>query len=250
MKNRFSILIFCLICFVSYSSSFIARACAGGSDYKIAFKQIKEENKKLRYSLSAYYPVLSGFQDKSVMEKFNAYTFQLVFDAVNSFKKDMQDWEGPKDFTSDFEIADSVWYQSVEIISIRFDGYEYYAGAAHPLTFFFSATYDLKSNKVVKLDDLFAGNYLTTISDYCIKDLVRQKDEYTKDPDISWIQEGAAPKDSNYLIYNLTGNSLLITFPVYQVASYAEGPKEVYIPYSYLNDVIKPESPLIRIMRK
>jgi hypothetical protein len=225
-------------------------ACAEGTDYKIVFKEIKEENKKLKYSVSAYYPVLSGFQDQSVQEKFNAYTFQLVLDEVNSFKKDMQDWEAPKDFSSEFEIADSLWYRSDEIISIRFDGYEYYAGAAHPLTFFFSATYNLKKNRVVKLDDLFTGNYLKSISDYCIKELIRQKNEYTNDPDISWIQEGASPKDSNYTVFNITGNSFLITFPVYQVASYAEGPKEVYIPYSILRDIIKPDGPLSVIAGK
>jgi hypothetical protein len=162
----------------------------------------------------------------------------------------MKTWEAPKDFSSEFEIADSVWFRSDDVISIRFDGYEYYAGAAHPLTFFYSAVYDLKNNKPVKLSDMFMGNYLKVISDYCIEDLVKQKNEYSDNPDISWVQEGASPKDSNYTVFNITENSLLVTFPVYQVASYAEGPKEVYVPFSVLKEVINPQGPLEVFIKK
>jgi len=248
MSNKFYKIIFLLILLVN-------SACANylymeSADYKVDFKVIKEDNKKLKYTINTSYPVISGFHDKNVQDKFNSYAFHIVFDAVNSFKNDMKTWEAPKDFSSEFEIADSVWFRSDEVISIRFDGYEYYAGAAHPLTFFYSAVYDLKNNKPVKLSDMFTGNYLKAISDYCIADLVKQKNEYTDNPDISWIQDGASPKDSNYTVFNITGNSLLITFPVYQVASYAEGPKEVYVPYSVLQDVIDPKGPLSIFIKK
>ena len=232
------------MCVLGLFSILNLKTFAHKTDYNLKLKEIKEENKKLHYTISTSYPVMSDFHNKDVQDKFNAYTFKLVFDAVSSFKNDMKDWEAPKDFTSDFEIADSVWYQSEELISIRFDGYEYYAGAAHPLTFFFCTTYDLKNDKVVTLGDMFTGNYLTKISDLCIKDLVRQKNEYTDNPEISWIEEGASPKDSNYTVYNVTESSLLITFPVYQVASYAEGPREVDIPFADLKDFIKNDGPL------
>jgi hypothetical protein len=248
MNKKFFVIITSFLLLVNYAFTF--KLEAQQTNFKVSTKKIKDENKKLRYTIDVSYPVMSGFHDKTIQDKFNSSAFQLVFDAVNSFKKDMQDWRSPMDFSSEFDIADTILYQSDDAISVRYDGFEYYAGSAHPLTFFFSLCYDLKNNSVIKLSDMFTGDYLKVISDYCINDLVRQKNEYTNDPDISWIQEGASPVDSNFAVFNLTDNSLLITFPVYQVAPYAEGPKEVSIPYTVLSEVMKQDGCLSKYKTK
>jgi hypothetical protein len=248
MNKKFFVIITSFLLLVNYAFTF--KLEAQQTNFKVSTKKIKDENKKLRFTIDVSYPVISGFKDRNIQDKFNSSAFQPVYDAVNSFKKDMQDWEAPKEFSSEFEIADTILYQSDDAISVRYDGFEFYAGAAHPLTFFYSLCYDLKKNSVIKLSDLFTGDYLKVISDYCINDLVRQKNEYTNDTDISWIQEGASPKDSNFAVFNLTYNSLLITFSVYRVATYAEGPKEVSIPYTVLSAVIKPDGCLSKFKSK
>lgn len=91
---------------------------------------------------------------------------------------------------------------------------------------------------------------MKSISEYCINDLIRQKNEYTDNPDVSWIDKGASPYAGNYEIFNFTDSFLLITFPVYQVASYAEGPKEVNVPFIKLKDYINMNGPLGPLVNK
>jgi hypothetical protein len=209
------------------------------SNYKFVEKEIKEENKSKKYEISVVYPQMDGFRDKSVQDDFNKYVFGLVNESVEGFKKEMKGWVSMGDYPSEFDIVDTIFMQNDNLISIRFDGYQMFSGAAHPTTFFISVNYNLKDNEPVKLSDIFMGKYLNTISGICIKDLIRQKNEYAPDdPDVSWINEGAGPKEENYEVFNIQDNSLLITFPVYLVASYAEGPKEVNIPYTNIKNII------------
>jgi hypothetical protein len=131
-----------------------------------------------------------------------------------------------------------------DVISILLNGYTMFAGAAHPNTFFYSINYDLKNNKVIKLSSLFEGSYLKVISDYCINNLKKQAQEYAPEADMTWIKEGAGPKKENYTVFNFTKDAFVVTFPAYQVASYAEGPKEVAIPLSLLTSLIKKDGSL------
>jgi hypothetical protein len=220
------------------------------SNYKLAKKEIKEENKKKNYSISVSYHLMEGHREKTIQDNFNKYIKEIVNERVEDFKNDMQDWQQVKDFESSFEIDDTILLQNENVISIRLDGYEYYSGAAHPLTFFVSVNYDLNKNAAIKLKDLFTGDYLRIISDLCIQDLVKQRNEYAADDtDVSWIREGAGPKDDNYKVFNMTDSSLIVTFPVYQVASYAEGPREVTIPYSKIMKIIDKNGPLGYLIR-
>src|SRR5262249_1630530 len=92
--------------------------------------------------------------------------------------------------------------------------------------------------------DLFsAKNYLSVISNYCMKDL---RERARQDPD-SMIAEdmmttGASPRADNYRAVAITKKGLWVTFDPYQVAPYAAGPQNVLVPYSAVKDTIKPDS--------
>lgn len=219
MKILYTFFILIFIFHLSFSAS-----------YKLVNKDLKDENKTKNYSISVQYPEMQGYNDNFVQDDFNKYVYDLVKKSVDDFKKDMMDWESHVDFQSDFEIGNTIFIQNENIISFRFDGYQYYSGSAHPSTFFISINYSLKDKGIVSFPSLFKGDYLKLISDICIKDLIRQKNEYAPDNnDVSWINQGAGPKDENFHVFNISDTTLHITFPVYQVASYAEGPKEVDI---------------------
>jgi hypothetical protein len=218
--------------------------------YKLIDKEIQEENKEKKFTISVKYHLMEGFSDKSVQDNFNKHTMEVINGLVDTFKNDMKDWESRGEYPSEFEIWDIIYTQNDNLVSDRLSGYQYYAGAAHPTTFFVSINYDLNKNEPVMFTSLFTGDYLKIISNLCIKDLIRQKDEYAPDnPDVSWIEEGAGPKESNYKVFNIMEDTLLITFPVYQVASYAEGPKEVYILYSNIINIIDKKGALGYIIR-
>jgi hypothetical protein len=247
----YNIILFSIV--VSYSvlinSSFVF-SFNKSNDFKIVNKKIEEKNKKRNYSINVNYPQIAGFKNKDAEKKFNEYVEYIVTKDVNAFKKDMNDWEGRAEMESTYEIADSIYYMSDDLISIRFDGFVYYSGAAHPLTFFYSLNYDLKNNSIIELSDIFQGEYLKQLSAICVEDLIRQQKEYLDNPDSSWILEGAGPKEENYKVFNFTKTYFLITFPVYQVASYAEGPKEVIINYGKLLPYIKTDGSLGRLVNE
>lgn len=226
-------------------SLFFFIGTAFSSSYKLVADSIKEENKSKNYTISVEYLKMTGYKDKSTQDDFNQYVSDMVKKYVNDFKKEMIGWVSNLDAQSDFEIGTTIFLQDDRIASIRFDGYQYYSGSAHPTTFFFSVNYNLVENEPITFSSLFKGDYLTKISNFCIKDLIRQAKEYApEDNDHTAIKEGAGPRDDNFEVFNLQADTLHITFPVYQVASYAEGPKEVDLPYKDIMSIIDKNSPI------
>lgn len=219
------------------------QCCQG--EIKVTQKEIKEENTELNYSIEAYYPELEDCTDEEVKKDFNDKILSPVNKSVEDFR------EAVKEFRSNVEESFNAYYihnYSVTegkdgIISIRFY-IEEFAGGAHPSHNYSSFNYNLKTGSEIKLSDLFSegSDYLTVISDYCIKDLENQKTE-SGDSGEGWIEEGAGPKEENFSCFNLTDRGLLITFNEYQVAPYAEGYKEVTIPFEDLKDIINPDGP-------
>ena len=59
-------------------------------------------------------------------------------------------------------------------------------------------------------------------------------------PTDAWITTGAGPKHANFEKLLLIPHGLLIIFDAYQVGSYAEGRREVYIPATALSGILKP----------
>ena len=89
---------------------------------------------------------------------------------------------------------------------------------------------------------MFEGNYLNIISDYCIKELMKD-DEYT---DADWVKEGAAPKAENFEVFTLNRKGVTIHFQQYQVLPYVAGMPDVLIPQSVLKSVTRKDGLLMR----
>ena len=227
-----------------------------GSPLKLSAIEIREENKKHKFSVEALYPQLEGAADPGV-EEFNQRARNLVTNAVTNWKSDASVEPGGKDLTPDaaedsFEINYIVRASTDAIISIEFDFDEYSHGAAHPSHSFQVLTLDLKTGRLLKLSDLFkAGtNYLSAISIHSIEQLRRwNKDSakesgdskpYLDDPE---FLDGAKPTPKNYRIWTLTPNGLAITFDYYQLGSYAAGAPAILIPYAKLKDLLDDNSP-------
>jgi hypothetical protein len=218
---------------------------------EIIAKQIKENNKKLKYEIDAEYPQLTGSPDRN-FEKFNQVVRSIVTKKVNDFRKEMAERIGEEnpvdtDTGSDIGSGYTVALAKDDLISVQLDIGGYYAGAAHPNSYTETINFDLKNGKPLVLSDLFkpGAKYLQTISSYCIKDLKRQSkatDGMLDDDD--WLQRGAGPDPNNYGSWVVTKKGLGINFDSYQVAPYAAGPQYVLVPYSALKDLIKPDGPL------
>src|SRR5437868_1026593 len=215
---------------------------------ELTSKQIKESNKKLMYEVAAQYPQLTG-GDNPNFEKFNQAARVLATKKVADFKKDMaESTDEPKpegSMGSDIDVSYTVALAQDDLISVGFNVYSYYQGAAHPNSFSEVLNYDLKNGKQLKLSDLFkpGAKYLQTISKYCIDDLKKQM-KAEGEVDDQWVQNGAGPVAKNYQNWTITKKGLGINFDAYQVAAYAAGPQFVTVPYSTLKDLISPDGPI------
>jgi len=222
------------------------------SGLRVVTKEIKEDDKKKKFWIHAEYPELTGAANAGA-DKFNREVKQLVTKETQEFKEgesEMSDEDLPigDEINSFIEISYDITHATDNLISVIFGVSTYSRGAAHPNHHTFVINYDLKSATSLKLSDLFKpdSNYLQTISRYCIDDLKKQagKDNYMTE----MIEDGAGPQAENFQSWNISKKGLAITFDPYQVASYAEGPKNVIVPHAALKDEAKPGGPLSAVM--
>ena len=222
-------------------------------DVELSSKQIKENDKKLMFDVSAQYPQFTGGNNPN-FEKFNQTARGLVTKKVAGFKKDMAPGEGDEprpegSMASNLNIAYTLVLAQDDLISVKFDIGSYYQGAAHPNSYSDVINYDLKNGKLLKLSDLFkpGSKYLQSIANYVIADLKKQAND--KGLTAGEIENGAAPLAKNYQSWNITRRGLGITFDAYQVGPYAAGPQFVMVPYSALKDVINPEGAIAQFAK-
>ncbi|MEP6947609.1 MAG: DUF3298 domain-containing protein, partial [Acidobacteriota bacterium] len=205
---------------------------------KITTREFKETIKAKKAELSAEYPELTGHPNAA---GFNQLAKALAMRSIASFRKDLAsltaaDVKQMGEMGNYVDVGYNVEYADDDLISINF-GEDTFEGGAHPNHGTFTLTYDLKAGREIKLADLFkpGAKYLTMIAAYALRDLKGRKDPESGEnrglaQDI--FADGAKPIAENYKNWNITKKGLLFTFPQYQVASYADGPQTVIIPYS------------------
>jgi hypothetical protein len=231
-------------------SLFLSACSLSQKKYEIKHETLKAEGKGKKYEISVSYPQITGMDDSS--EKgFNKFIKQRAEAERDSFVVWMKDWEISdynRDYTSEYDIRDSVIYNDSKLISVRYFVYYFFAGAAHPNNSNFSQNYDLENNKPIALNDMLMSGWENKISKICIREITKHKRELGTDPD-EWIRDGAGPEEKNFEVFNITKDYLVITFPTYQVGNYIEGPTEAVISYSEIKDIIKPGGPLGRFLK-
>ena len=90
-----------------------------------------------------------------------------------------------------------------------------------------SVNYDSRNCRVLTLSDLFrpGANYVSRISQLAIAIL-----DQNESADPGAIRHGAGPLESNFKVFTLTDTSLVLHFPMFQVAAGAAGTQTVVIP--------------------
>lgn len=218
-------------------------------EMKMIAEELKDSSVELRYHISSSYPQIYGMKDKSIQKKVNKDIYEKMMKGINDFRKDMNEWDLtniPKEFNSEIDYAFTSYSLTDEVFSFAFEVFCFYAGAAHPNHWTISMNFDLKKGKLLALKDLFnpKEKYLEKISKYCIADLKEQANMSGYEADDFMLTEGAGPKDSNFMNFNLLQKGLQITFDPYQVAPYVVGTQYVTIPYKALYEIINQEGVL------
>ncbi len=237
---------------LNFSADELKTEFTGGA--KITTKTFSEENKEKFWEINAEYPELSGVDSAAT---FNQAVKKIVDGNVSEFKKDLPDYTSPDDLKrykeSEIKLYDQTTYElqmaNDDLISVIFTDASF-GGGAHGSAITTTLNFDVKTNRVLKLADIFEpnSNYLKLISDISRADLKAklQKDEMF---DEEMFNPGSEAKAENYGAWNLTKNGLLITFDAYQVAAYAAGPQEVLIPYSKLQNILKKDGVIAKLAK-
>ncbi len=199
-------------------------------------------DKKLNYEIKLDYPQLLNLQNMAIKNKINNDFKKYIKKNKDDFLKNVMDSYNP---TQSFEVGNNLgiyyetYYMDKNKLSCLFSSSTYYVGAAHSNNEMTSLNYDLKTGNQIKLKELFKdkSNYLKVLSDYSINSLKTKVAGYNDGS--SWLKEGASPKDDNFDTFVIGKDHLIIHFQSYQVASFAEGPQEVKIPFSKLKGILK-----------
>ncbi|HKP38292.1 MAG TPA: DUF3298 domain-containing protein [Pyrinomonadaceae bacterium] len=221
------------------------------NNVKVVPKVIRDENKKLRYSVDAEYPEIQG---DTRFDKFNQEARAMINKDVAAFKSsETAEPEEGTDLpdetqTSTLDISYQIRFATEDLISVEFHEGQYSRGAAHGSSYTAVLNYDVKNGRKISLADLFnpKSNYLNLLSAYSSKALTEKlrKEEML---DEETVKSGTEPRADNYGAWAITRKGLWITFDPYQVAAYAAGPQNVLVPYSALKDIIKPDGPVGRL---
>jgi hypothetical protein len=174
------------------------------------------------------------------------YSFarQTIDEYFNERRAEFWSFANDMDFTFGFlnpwslDISYTVFQHSDRFLSLQF-AESVYTGGAHPNLLFHTFSFDLETEQVVSLGDIFVPDStpLETIQPIIQFNLELQMTEMfgsITDLERDWIMDGTGDDLNNYRNFALTDDAVVFFFEPYQVAAYAAGPFTVEIPFTDL----------------
>jgi uncharacterized protein len=141
---------------------------------------------------------------------------------------------------SSFEVSFSVPLATSRVLAVVFAGYQYPSGAAHGLPFQISTTFDLDRGRPLADADLFGPGGKRRAVDLVIARLKQQGYGTEAEPLPGNVREVAGELSN----WTFRADAVEVTFPVYSVASYAEGSVPVWLVYEELRPFLRADAPL------
>lgn len=189
-----------------------------------------------------------NYINKSPQEATNQYVEDYL-SAYKDLEKDFQS-ELEKDpqspvgaWFSYFEMSsDKIAYNKNDLISFTIN-FENYTGGAHGSHSYQNHVINLKNGAIVLEEDIFIPNFQDELASIIINKLVEQNN--LKDPkeleNIGFFSVEEIVPNSNFLI---TDEGLTYTFNEYEIAAYAVGAINVFLPYNEIDFLLKKDGPL------
>jgi hypothetical protein len=201
-----------------------------------------------RSGVGVSYPqITSSGALSSGVQNFNRRILALTQAAIKEFS--------PIDGRGTFDTNYNILLGTDDLISIEMTEY-YDGGGAHPNNRFWSLTYDLSGNKELKFDDLFkpGSDYNAAIATYVVADIDRRAVALEQE---SARSEGRKANQRDEPIISteqlselsgwaMTPNGLVVYFDFPHVIAVFD---RTFIPYSVVNEYLKPNGPAARIQK-
>lgn len=172
-----------------------------------------------------------------------------VFNEIHRFRSLMNDWQDhvDADLISQESILNGSYHISLltdSMVSLSFSYMQYCAGAAQPSNWLQCFNYQLKPVRLLEMENLIEDyrEAMDFISKFCFGSLC---EEFGIDPDStenSYIfKEMTVPELSNFQLFNLNSNCLIIVFNGSKVGRWFGAGRIVEIPISQVQHLLKKE---------
>jgi hypothetical protein len=141
----------------------------------------------------------------------------------------------------------NVLLQDSSITTLELGGYSY-QGGAHGASFTGFINWNTKANKSVTLDDLFTPGYPDKLK--TIAEGIFRKDE--KLSDTSSLARDYFFKDNKFALndnFSVTPIGLKFLYNQYEIKPYAAGQTELFIPYTQLKSLLRPNSVVAKFIK-
>jgi len=189
-------------------------------------------------NVTAANPEASAAINKAISEAvcFNGETHYPSIQAyLNSVDTESNDYF----YSQDYNVR--VLMNENNILSISVD-YSEYSGGAHPLSFCGYYSFDLQTGKQIMLDDiLLAGSAMSL-------NAIGEPIFFKKYGEEGWdFEPGQFKFNINYAIMP---GGLLFIFGLYEIGPYSAGMPEVFLPFTTIDELIKPTAFTKRLYKR
>ena len=189
------------------------------------------------YDLYARYPHFDSAEPE--VRRFNHWIKRKVLGYVHEFRT-LADAEQRRKAKAKpqlwgLRLSYVIYYSTSRLISLRLTHDVMEAGQMHPIDYYETINFDLKSGRQLRAKDVFKRRYLKQLSTYSRKYLT---DHYQIIND-GWLQGGTEPKLDNFRNWNIVPDGVLLSFEDYQVSSHSFGQPEFVVPFTALEGTVR-----------
>ncbi|MTI69650.1 MAG: DUF3298 domain-containing protein [Firmicutes bacterium] len=183
-------------------------------------------------NIKMYYPLVYGLCDYTIQQKINGQIYKKMFHLFN----EVRHLNLPTNIEGSYEIKTN----ERNVLSLSLTALGDFKGA-HPKTVIKSLNFDVNTGKNYPLSDLFKPR-----SDYIerISNIIKKEIKEREIPLIEDFKSIGANQD-----YYIADKNLVIYFQQYEISPYYVGFPYFSIPIYYLEDIIKENSILERMIR-
>ncbi|MDN3016919.1 DUF3298 and DUF4163 domain-containing protein [Paenibacillus sp. BSR1-1] len=186
-----------------------------------------ESIQKERPIINIIYPQIDGMKDKLAQAEIND-TLKKKANNADESQMSNDDPSSPSSFFSKYEIT----FQNDHLISFMFNQYYYLSGAAHGMPSRVPILVDLDNGKIVEPNEMYNES---DKAKQIITQLVLKEDVLHTLEAMGEFKQ--ITSDDLNQIY-LTKEGLIIYFPPYEYASYAEGTLQYQLPFSDIKGIL------------
>jgi hypothetical protein len=219
---------------------------------KAEMKRLHKESYvyKNKTTVSLEYPVISGIESQLTLRRIHNLIKEGISPEAALEQNLSSITDDMKNTYTENEKAPNDWYY-LEQISIAFNDnnilglqsyLEDYSGGVHPNYSIAYTNINTGNGTLIALSDILVNGYkpeLNRVAEEQFKKMYNINEKNTYEDAGFWLEPGKFAVPDNFLI---TPGGLLFLFNPYEIAPYAAGTIEFFIPYLKINDLIQPGS--------